>query len=234
MNFQDKENDMYIQAQKQNRRCHICVTFLAAVMILFMVGCATTSPPTDTTDVSKDRADKPIPEKVEAQKADIGSSNAEVPDEGSAQSSSLTGARVVSNITFPTFLDTGLDICTNDEGRPLIYLFSSSTCPHCKWGGGAYDFIVRYFASNGLVEAHHYELDTGDDLLTEETETEIPADKLELYHSGDPKDLVPYYNFGCKFDRVGNGYERKDDLAAEGEEMRNVIETLLKLVPKDK
>ena len=137
-----------------------------------------------------------------------------------------------SDPMFSTFNNTGVEICTNDEGLPLIYMFSTSQCPHCRWAGGAFDFIVRFFTAEGLIEAHHYDLLSGDDLLTESVETEVPADKLELYKNGSPKGLVPYYNFGCAYDRVGNGYEMEKDLVAEGEEMHRVIDALVQMVSR--
>lgn len=131
------------------------------------------------------------------------------------------------DIYFPTFNSTGLDACNDDEGRPVILLFSMESCSHCKWSGDMFDFIVRYYLANGLIEAHHYDIVTGDDLLTDEIETEIPPSHLQIKEYGDPKGLVPYFNFSCKYERIGNGYEDDGDLSAEGEEIRQVIDSLL-------
>ena len=136
-------------------------------------------------------------------------------------------------ISFPTIYKSGFDVCTNNDGKPVIFLFGSSLCPHCEWVGKIFDLVVMQYVEDGRIEAHHYDVLTGDDLLTEEVETAIPDDIFELYHRGDPKDLVPYLNFSCKYERVGNGYEKTQDTAAEGREMTDVIETLIKvLVPK--
>ena len=137
-----------------------------------------------------------------------------------------------SGISFPTIYKSGHGVCTNDDGLPVILLFTSSTCPHCKWVGDIFDIIVKYYISSGLIEAHHFDLVTGDDLLTEKVETQIPPAYLKLRANGDPKGLVPYFNFSCEFERIGNGYEKTDDLAAEGEEIRKVIETLIQVLPK--
>lgn len=220
MIYKIKAEEVRNQTRKQKSCFIVSSLFAVVVMALLMIGCAATPP----------LADVPAPKTGEAQAPDIESIPVDSPDESAGQATSLPENEPVSDPTFETFLDTGLDICTNGEGRPLIYLFTSPTCPHCRWGGGIYDFIVRYYTSNGLIEAHHYDLLSGDDLLTEETESEIPEDKMEIYRNGNPKDLVPYYNFGCKFDRVGNGYEKDDDLAAEGEEMRRVMDFLVKAV----
>lgn len=129
--------------------------------------------------------------------------------------------------SFPTFDKTGLEACTSDDGKPVLFLFSSTSCSHCEWAGEVFDFIAQYYMASGLVEAHHYDVKSGDDLLTEEVETQIPPAHLQIKEHGDPKGLVPYYNFSCKYERLGNGYEKDDDLAAEGAEMRQVIDTLV-------
>lgn len=144
----------------------------------------------------------------------------------SADTADLSGDKN-HDLYFPTFNNTGLDTCADDKGRPVILLFSMESCSHCKWAGDMFDFIVRYYQANGLVEAHHYDIVTGDDHLTDEIETEIPPAHLQIKEYGDPKGLVPYYNFSCRYERIGNGYEEEGDISAEGEEIRRVIETLL-------
>ena len=82
------------------------------------------------------------------------------------------------------------------------------------------------YVEKGLIEAHHYELDTNDDLLTPERETEIPDGYLKLMEE-QSDNIVPYFNFGGMYDRIGTGYEDQDDFFAEEMEMRQVIDTLL-------
>ena len=233
MSYQNKADNTLIQAQKQTSRFHFCVPFAIFVLMLFVFGCATGPSSTGMADVSEDQADRPMHESVEAQQADAEGDNIETFEGGLSQMPSLAGDELISVPTFPTFNSTGEEICTNDEGLPVIYMFSSSMCSHCEWGGGAFDFIVRFLTADGLIEAHHYDLLSGDDLLTEEIETKIPADKLEVYRHGNPKDLVPYYNFGCAYDRIGTGYEKENDLVAEGEEIRRVIEALVRMASED-
>jgi hypothetical protein len=93
--------------------------------------------------------------------------------------------------------------------------------------GGVFDLVAREYSDRGLVAAHHYDVETGDDLLTGEVETQIPEAHLKIGQRGDPEGYLPYFNFGCRFDRFGTGYEDQDDLAAEAEEMSRVIESLL-------
>ena len=136
-----------------------------------------------------------------------------------------SGNRISSNSKFPTFRDTGKDICKNDKGQPIVLLFGREGCPHCKWVGDTFDDTVKEYVDMGLIEAHHYDTITNDDLLTQRIEKEIPMDsfkKIEEVGS------VPYFNFGCRYDRVGTGYEATDDLFGEEIEMRKVLDDLLK------
>lgn len=238
MNYRNKADATTHQTRKPEIRFCYHALSAAALLALFVIGCAAGSPSTPLTGLpngSGEPLDRPVREAIEAKPSDVVGGDTRTSEEGdSSLSLPLAGdGEPVSVPTFPTFSSTGVEICTNEKGLPLIYLFSSSLCSHCEWGGGAYDFIVRFLAADGLIEAHHYDLLTGDDLLTEEIETKVPADELELYHRENPKDLVPYYNFGCAYDRIGNGYERENDLVAEGEEMRRVIEALVRMVSKD-
>jgi len=134
-------------------------------------------------------------------------------------------------ISFPTIYKSGFDVCTNADGQPVIFLVSSSTCSHCEWVGEIFDAVAMNYMEDGLIEAHHYDKPTGDDLLTEEVETEIPEEILAIYDRGDPKGLVPYVNFSCKYERIGNGHETEQDPEAEGREMMDVIDTLLRILP---
>lgn len=132
-----------------------------------------------------------------------------------------------SDSAFSTFNETGQALCTDEGELPLILLFSASSCPHCQWVGGAFDMVAGEYAGRGLVAAHHYDVETGDDLLTETVETKVPEAHLKIGKRGDPEGYLPYFNFGCRFERIGTGYEEQDDLAAEAEEMSRVIEALL-------
>lgn len=135
-----------------------------------------------------------------------------------------------NGISFPTIYKSGFDACTNLGGQPVVFLFSSSLCSHCEWLGKIFDVIVANYVEEGKIEAHHYDVLSNDDLFTEAIETEIPEAILDLYHRGSPKDLVPYLNFSCKYERVGNGYEDKQDTEAEGREIMEVIDTLIKVL----
>jgi parvulin-like peptidyl-prolyl isomerase/thiol-disulfide isomerase/thioredoxin len=135
---------------------------------------------------------------------------------------------VSSSNRFPTFRDTGEGTCTNDEGQPIVILFSTSRCSHCEWIGETFDSAVMEYVEMGLIEAHHYNMDTDTDLLTPNLETGIPKRYLKIMEQGDPEGYVPYFSFGCRYDRTGTGYERQDDLFAEEMEMRKVLNALVR------
>lgn len=133
-----------------------------------------------------------------------------------------------SESQFPTFTATGEDRCKNPEGRPVILLFTRTSCSHCQWIGDVFDFIAKEYVEKGLIEARHFDLDSKDDLLTEVVETEVPHSYLDLGKRRDPEGNLPYFNFGGRYERFGNGYEETEDLAAEAREMTSVIEVLLR------
>lgn len=183
-----------------NSKKHGAILFLAVVMVVAMAGCRSIVQPSALPSEGADA--QPPTQAPETSSQDLGS-------------------------LFPTFKATGLDPCIDDQERPLILLFSAASCSHCQWVGGAFDLIARQYADQGLVAAHHYDIETGDDLLTEAVETRIPERFLSIGKRGDPEGHMPYFNFGCRYDRIGTGYEEQNDLAAEAEEMCQVIEALL-------
>jgi len=148
---------------------------------------------------------------------------AEINAQGAQESANI----ISSGNKFQTFVKMGVDICTNDKGLPIVILFSESGCSHCEWIGETFDTVVMEYVKRGLIEAHHYDVMTNDDLLTPDLETEIPRKYLKIENQSNPGGPVPYFNFGCRYDRTGNGYQAQDDLFAEEMEMRNVIDALL-------
>jgi len=117
-------------------------------------------------------------------------------------------------------------ICKDWDGRPIVRMFSTSTCPHCNWIKGTINRILKEYADAGKISAYHWELDTGDDLLTEQVETAVPPVELALFMKYSPSKAVPLYSFGCKYKRLGNIYEAENDLAAEEAEFRRILDEL--------
>jgi thiol-disulfide isomerase/thioredoxin len=127
-----------------------------------------------------------------------------------------------------TFSELNLDICTNDEGKPIIRLFSTTWCPHCQWIKGTYDNTIMEYVNAGFIEAHHWEVDTRDDALTAGVEGVIPQSEVNVFRTYNEQGSIPTFIFGCKYYRVGNGYESQNDLASEEAEFRAIIEALIK------
>lgn len=117
-------------------------------------------------------------------------------------------------------------VCTED-GKPVIRLYSTTWCSHCRWIGSTYDAVVKMYIDLGLIVAHHWEVDTGDDTLTDQVEEEVPDSELAIFYDINPERSIPTFVFGCKYYRIGNGYGEEDGLESEAAEFEAVIEALL-------
>ena len=125
-----------------------------------------------------------------------------------------------------TFESVSGDICMED-GKPVIRLFSTTWCPHCQWIADTFDEVVQTYVDEGLIVAHHWELDIGDDILTSQIEQAVPDDEMAVFEEFNPQESIPTFVFGCKYYRIGTAYEQVDDLESEAAEFRAVIEALL-------
>ena len=123
-----------------------------------------------------------------------------------------------------TFKQTGDDIC-KESNKPVVILFSTTESQHGMWISETFDSIAGEY--NEKIAAYHWELDTGDNMLTETIETGIPKAALDIFKKYSPKTAVPAFVFGCRYVRIGNGYEAENDLEAEEREFRIIIEKLL-------
>lgn len=125
-----------------------------------------------------------------------------------------------------TFFVTGDGICVDSDGKPYVILFSTTWCSHCIWIKDTFDSLANEdFADQ--INLMHWELDTVDNTLTPEVETEVPAEIGILYQRYNPQGSIPTFVFGCEYFRVGNGYESQNDLNAELEDFKLVINKLL-------
>ena len=143
------------------------------------------------------------------------SSDYDIDDAEGAETAQTTSFKVSQN-----------ELCAED-GKPLVILFSTTTCPHCKWIKNTFDKVAKEYSEGGKISAYHWEMDTGDNTLTPETESSIPDEHADMFWSYSPKGGVPTFVFGCKYYRVGNAYESQNDLEAEERDFRNVIGLLL-------
>jgi len=128
--------------------------------------------------------------------------------------------------TPPTFSVTDNDICEQD-GKPVIRMLSTTWCPHCNWIKSTFDKVVKEYADSGKIVAYHWQLDSEDNTLTDGIESKVPKSEIEIFNQFNPRNSVPTFIFGCKYYRIGNGYEENNDLASEEREFMNIIEILI-------
>ncbi|QQR92780.1 MAG: thioredoxin family protein [Candidatus Iainarchaeum archaeon] len=129
---------------------------------------------------------------------------------------SITTFQVISNA----------EICQQD-GKPIIRLYSTTWCPHCKWINDTFNGVMKEYVDQGKIVAMHWDVDIKDDQFTPKIDDDFPVSELELFQSVNPNGTIPTYVFGCKYYRVGNGFETQDDLDAEAGEFKALIEKLL-------
>jgi len=118
------------------------------------------------------------------------------------------------------------DICREDD-KPVIRLFSTTWCLHCQWIADTFDDVVQMYVDEGLIVAHHWEMDIGDDILTSQVEQAVPDDEMAVFEEFNPQEFIPTFVFGCKYYRIGTAYEQENDLESEAAEFMAVIEALL-------
>ncbi|MFH1054515.1 MAG: hypothetical protein V1744_00305 [Candidatus Altiarchaeota archaeon] len=124
-----------------------------------------------------------------------------------------------------TFKDNGGEICKVD-GKPIVRMYSKTDCEHCTWSGPIFDNVVGGYVGNGSIVAHHWFFDRNDDVLTDFVEGVIPKEEYTIFEGGN-MNTVPYFSFGCRFTRTGNGYYVRNLPGYEGGEFRAVIEQIL-------
>jgi len=125
-----------------------------------------------------------------------------------------------------SFTDTGSPICY-EGGKPIIRMYSTTTCPHCTWIKDTFDAVAKEYMEKGMITAYHWDIDTGDNTLTDEIESSMPQGEIDILKEYNSQGGVPFYVFGCKYARIGNAYEADNDLASEKNEFISVIESLL-------
>ena len=142
------------------------------------------------------------------------------------QSNNPAGSVEPSVIT--TFREQAGEACTQD-GKPIIRLYSTTWCPHCEWVKDSFDNIAKEYIEQGKIAAYHWEMDSGDNTLTDYNEKGVPKDEEEALKEFDSEGYVPAFSFGCKYIRIGNGYEEKGSIgkAMEEAEFRKIIEELI-------
>lgn len=154
-----------------------------------------------------------------------GQSEINLPDQTVDVSSKSGSAKISGVSTFSELPDA--EVCTED-GLPVVFLFSTTWCPHCQWSGPGFDEVVQKYVDAGKIKAYHWEIDTGDNTLTSAVEKSVPDEHMSVYETFNPKGSIPTFVFGCKYHRIGNGHEQSNDLEAEKAEFEAVIQELIK------
>lgn len=132
-----------------------------------------------------------------------------------------------TNPKIKTFLQKKDAQILKENGKPVIYLFSTTWCPHCQWISETFDKVVKEYVDSGKIKAYHWEIDINDNTLTAEKETKVPDKDLAIYQEFNPQGSIPTFVFGGKYFRTGNGYEAQKDLVSEEAEFKVVIDDLL-------
>ena len=84
------------------------------------------------------------------------------------------------------FLTSDSEVCM-ENGKPIIYFFGSTGCPHCQWEHPILEKVLKNF--EGLVSFHN-NMDSQNDSAV-----------FSKYSDGG----IPTLVFGCKYYRVGSG-----------------------------
>lgn len=123
--------------------------------------------------------------------------------------------------TFETFTEYDNGLCT-ENGKPVVFMFSATWCPHCQWVGDTFNSWAK---EQKDVVVYRYEVDTDENPLT--GEKGIPDEHMNIYKEFNPNQSIPTFVFGCKYSRIGNGYESEDNLQKEVDTFNAVISKIL-------
>lgn len=125
------------------------------------------------------------------------------------------------NSTLGGFLVTDEEICS-EKGKPLVYFFGSSTCPHCAWEKPIMNKVAEKF--KGVIN-YHENFDNRDD------------SEVFLRYSQINPGYVPFLVLGCKYVRVGSGENqgatKEEAEKSEEEALTAILCKLTKNRPKD-
>lgn len=110
--------------------------------------------------------------------------------------------------TIGNFMVTKEEICQED-GKPIVYFFGSSSCPHCTWSK---PIMARVNQKFGKMIAYHENIDS-------QTDQEV----IERFKDINPG-YVPFFVFGCRYVRVGSG-----ETTGEAQEEKDLTALICKL-----
>lgn len=128
-----------------------------------------------------------------------------------------------------SFTATTNELCLK-EGKLIVREFATSWCPHCAWVKETYQQVVQAYSKEGKIIAYQWEVDTGNDLLTEALEFTVPESEMQIFKKFSSEGAIPAFIIGCKYYRIGNAYESQNDKEAEAKEFKGIIDKTLKEV----
>jgi len=119
----------------------------------------------------------------------------------------------IEKLVLRSFEATGDEIC--DEDKPIIRLYTTRSCEVCEESTEIFEALVNDLVKDGRIQAMHWSLDAGDDLLTSEKEKGIPKEEVDIFKKYSPNKLVPAVVLGCEYKKVGKfGSEEQDEFEA--------------------
>lgn len=121
-------------------------------------------------------------------------------------------------LTLGNFSITKDEICQED-GKPSIYYFGYSGCPHCKWDYPIMETVAKKFPTQIVF---HDNMDKLDKLTAQDSK--IYSNYQEI-HGG----AVPFLAFGCKYVRVGSGENSQETDGGKASEEKNLTAIICKL-----
>jgi thiol-disulfide isomerase/thioredoxin len=93
--------------------------------------------------------------------------------------------------TIGNFSVTENEIC-QENGKPIVYYFGASSCPHCQW---EYPIMKKVAAKfTGQISFH-------DNMDKQDADQEIWTKFSDINSGG----YIPFIILGCKYARVGSG-----------------------------
>jgi len=119
----------------------------------------------------------------------------------------------IDKLVLKTFEETNDEVCS--EEKPIIRLYTTSFCEVCKESGRMFQDLVTNFMIDESIQARHWSLDTGDNLLTLKKENGVPKEEVAIFKKYSPNNHVPTVVLGCKYKHVGKfGIEQEDEFKA--------------------
>ncbi|MFA5080502.1 MAG: hypothetical protein WC472_02655 [Candidatus Paceibacterota bacterium] len=131
------------------------------------------------------------------------STPAETATTNNTESNKTTGTTIAGNFT----MVAENEIC-KENGKPIIYFFGSTTCPHCIWEKPIIQEVIKTF---GDKISYHENIGNNKD--------------QDIFNKFNSEGTIPTMVIGCKYYRIGSG--EQDGINKEKENLKKVIEMVL-------